>query len=261
MAGKSKPCELSHTDCDKKMTCIDNVPSAPELSSDFMHFMEHDRVQAWGVHDCHARAFYLNEHSSWLFGIPHRYKVCGKRFTDIPAPIFSRCSDQIVEQNNICIKDKKEITVLNVHPGGNGWFAYISKKKPHYNRLNQVDGVISHGYSVTQSWMKAAMNIRCLMKLDCRASGQSSFRVGAMPKLSPRESEVLFFLICNQQIKQIAGILSLSENTIRSHIEHLKKKFEVHSIAQLIEAAISVGCHDFLPPTLRLKQLSMIMAN
>ncbi|WP_257276153.1 MULTISPECIES: LuxR C-terminal-related transcriptional regulator [unclassified Endozoicomonas] len=243
------------------MISIDNVSSAPELSSDFMHFMEHDHLQAWGVHDCHDRAFYLNEHSLWLYGIPLRYKVCGKRFSEIPAPIFSCCSDQIVAQNNICVSEKKEITVLNVHPGGNGWFAYISRKKPHYNHLHQIDGVLSHGHSVTQSWMKAALNIRCLMKLDGRAKGQSTFRIGVMPSLSPRESEVLFFLICNQQIKQIAGILSLSENTIRSHIEHLKKKFEVHSIAQLIEAAISVGCHDFLPPTLRLRQLSMVMVN
>ncbi|WP_252180454.1 helix-turn-helix transcriptional regulator [Endozoicomonas sp. 4G] len=261
VVGRSKLGEFSHTDCDNKMTCIDSVPSVPELSSDFMHFMTHDRVQAWGVHDCHARAFYMNEHSLWLYGLPQHYKICGKRFTDIPAPIFARCSEQIVEQNNICIREKKEITVLNVHPGGSGWFAYVSRKKPHYNSLQQVDGVLSHGYSVTQSWMKAAMNIRCLMKLDGRARGQSSFRIGAMPSLSPRESEVLFFLICNQQIKQIAGILSLSENTIRSHIEHLKKKFGVHSITQLIEAAISVGCHDFLPPTLRLRQLSMIMTN
>lgn len=224
--------------------------------------MDTDVTQAWGVHDCHSRVYYLNGHSTSLFGLPRKYPVCGKHFSEIPAPIFSACSEQIVEQNRLCIQEKKELSVLNVHPGGKGWFAYITHKRPHYNQKGEVDGVLSYGQSVTRAWMNAAHDIRSLMKLDSRAAlsnGQTSFRLGTMPNLSPRESEVLFFVICNQQIKQIASILGVSENTVRTHIEHLKKKFEVHSIAQLIEAAISTGCHDFMPSTLRLKQLSMII--
>ncbi|MGI9277357.1 MAG: LuxR C-terminal-related transcriptional regulator [Endozoicomonas sp.] len=237
--------------------------SEPAISQDFINFMDNDQVQAWGVHDCSDKAFYVNRHSAWLFGIPRSFRVCGKPFSEIPAPIFRNCSEKIIEQNHICIQQKKEIAVLNVHPGGNGWFAYISKKSPHYNLKGEVDGVLSYGYSVTQAWMKAANNIRSLMKVDDRTlKGQAAFQVvGSFPCLSPRESEVLFFLICNQQIKQIASILELSENTIRTHIEHLKKKFSVHSIAQLLEAAIASGCQDFLPATLRLRQLSKIVSH
>lgn len=234
----------------------------PAISRDFLNYMETGSAQAWGVHDCYGRAFYMNEHSRQLSGLPRHYDICGRHFSELPAPIFFSCADKVVAQNEICITQQREIRVLNVHPGGDGWFAYMSKKLPHYNLQGEVDGVLSAGYSVTRSWMHAAHNIRCLMKVDQRAMrGQISLNVGHLPCLSPRESEVLFFLLCNQQIKQIAGILSLSENTVRTHIEHLKKKFGVHSIAQLIEAAIAVGCHDFLPETLRLRQLSMIVEN
>ncbi|WP_354008924.1 LuxR C-terminal-related transcriptional regulator [Endozoicomonas lisbonensis] len=223
--------------------------------------METGSSQAWGVHDCYGRAFYMNTHTKRVFGLPDKYDVSGRHFSELPAPIFFACSDKVIEQNNICISERREIRVLNVHPGGDGWFAYVSSKVPHYNLKGEVDGVLSCGYSVTRGWLSAAQNIRKLMKVDQRTSrGQLSLRAGHLPNLSPRESEVLFFLICNQQIKQIAGILSLSENTVRTHIEHLKKKFEVHSISQLIEASIAVGCQDFLPETLRLQQLSMIVS-
>ena len=234
----------------------------PAISQDFLNYMETASPQAWGVHDCHGRAFYMNDHSRCLFGLPRNYDICGRHFSELPAPIFFACADKVVEQNNICIAEQREIRVLNVHPGGDGWFAYVSSKMPHYNLKGEIDGILSSGYSVTRGWLSAAQNIRSLMKVDQRTSrGQLSLQVGHLPNLSPRESEVLFFLICNQQIKQIAGILSLSENTVRTHIEHLKKKFGVHSISQLIEASIALGCQDFLPETLRLRQLSMIVSN
>ena len=156
--------------------------SEPAISQDFINFMDNDQIQAWGVHDCCDRAFYVNRHSAWLFGIPRSFRVCGKPFSEIPAPfiatVLRRSSNRIAS-----VSSRRKRLPCERSSGGNGWFAYISEKRPHYNLKGEVDGVLSYGYSVTQAWMKAANNIRSLMKVGDRTmKGQASLSLPVVGK-------------------------------------------------------------------------------
>jgi DNA-binding NarL/FixJ family response regulator len=59
--------------------------------------------------------------------------------------------------------------------------------------------------------------------------------------LSPRELEVLYLLVAGASNKAIANQLSLSENTVKSHLSHIFGKLNVQSRAEAVAAALQRG--------------------
>jgi DNA-binding NarL/FixJ family response regulator len=53
--------------------------------------------------------------------------------------------------------------------------------------------------------------------------------------------EVLRLLATNRTYREIAGELSLSEETIRSHVKSILHKLGQHDRAQAVDAAIRAG--------------------
>jgi DNA-binding CsgD family transcriptional regulator len=53
--------------------------------------------------------------------------------------------------------------------------------------------------------------------------------------LSPRESEVVQLFMEGQRVSNIAGILFISQHTVRNHLQSIYRKLEVSSQAELIE--------------------------
>lgn len=60
-------------------------------------------------------------------------------------------------------------------------------------------------------------------------------------ELSAREHEVLRLLVAGSSNKQIATHLSLSENTVKSHISHIFTKLGVQSRAEAVAVALQRG--------------------
>jgi FixJ family two-component response regulator len=59
--------------------------------------------------------------------------------------------------------------------------------------------------------------------------------------LTPREREVMGYVVAGLLNKQIAGELSTSERTIKFHRAHLMKKMEAESLAELVRMAGQLG--------------------
>jgi two-component system, LuxR family, response regulator FixJ len=70
-----------------------------------------------------------------------------------------------------------------------------------------------------------------------RGNGRSS----RVPRLSPREREILTLLAEGKTQKQIAAVLTLSPKTVATHIQNLLRKLGVHSRAQAVVAAYRDG--------------------
>jgi DNA-binding CsgD family transcriptional regulator len=68
--------------------------------------------------------------------------------------------------------------------------------------------------------------------------------------LTPRETEILFFLLRGGVARRIADLLSISVRTVEHHIDALKDKFTVTSKSELIEKAIEKGYFYITPATL-----------
>lgn len=59
--------------------------------------------------------------------------------------------------------------------------------------------------------------------------------------LTPREREVLQYLVDGMARKEIASALFLSENTVRAHIQNLLSKLDAHSRAEAVALALRLG--------------------
>jgi LuxR family maltose regulon positive regulatory protein len=59
--------------------------------------------------------------------------------------------------------------------------------------------------------------------------------------LSSSEIRVLRYLPTNLSALEIAGELSLSVHTVRSHVRHMYEKLGVHSRTDAVEAARALG--------------------
>lgn len=69
-------------------------------------------------------------------------------------------------------------------------------------------------------------------------------------RLSPREEEVLQFLIQGKANKTIAGQMQLSTKTIETHRAHIMRKLGVKSMAGLMWMAIKSGAYQEIPDQL-----------
>mgnify|MGYP000256183443 CR=1 FL=1 len=74
--------------------------------------------------------------------------------------------------------------------------------------------------------------------------------IDAFQELSVRESEVLFFMMQQQNSTKIADILYLSKRTIQHHIESIKYKMNCSSTPQLLQLASYLSYGNFIPRSL-----------
>ncbi|MSA93868.1 hypothetical protein GKG38_02045, partial [Gordonibacter urolithinfaciens] len=59
--------------------------------------------------------------------------------------------------------------------------------------------------------------------------------VAAAGNLTEREAEIMRYLARGRTKAHIAGVLYVSENTVRSHVRNIYAKLEVHTRQQLID--------------------------
>jgi DNA-binding NarL/FixJ family response regulator len=59
----------------------------------------------------------------------------------------------------------------------------------------------------------------------------------ALPKLTPREAEILALLADGRSQRDMAQLLSISPKTVGLHIEHILGKLDVHSRAEAVAVA------------------------
>ncbi|CAN7538150.1 response regulator transcription factor [Caballeronia sp. 15711] len=67
--------------------------------------------------------------------------------------------------------------------------------------------------------------------------------------LSPREKEVLVFVLSGLLNKQIAAEMNLSEITVKVHRGHVMRKLNASSMPDLVRKAESLGIQPFIPRT------------
>lgn len=65
--------------------------------------------------------------------------------------------------------------------------------------------------------------------------------------LTSREQQVVSLLSEGFTVKDIATRLCLSENTVNTHVKHLKDKLNMHNLAALTRYALTTGLSPFCP--------------
>ena len=228
------------------------------LVEKYQPLVNHYPDDVWDIMDCHNRFIYANNNLNRIVGLDSTYDFEGRYMAEPPAACYDICADEFIEQNDTCVHTQQDMKVLDIHPGMDGeWFVYIFHKKPIFEG-EEVVGTLHHGYSVLTQWKES---VSVLQKASRFYTGtkEISVMIKKPDDFSDEQSEVLFFLLCNKDPKEIARILNIDVQAIYKRIVRLKEKFGVNSINQIIDAAIASDLHKRLPPRLAGKHLSLIL--
>jgi DNA-binding CsgD family transcriptional regulator len=58
--------------------------------------------------------------------------------------------------------------------------------------------------------------------------------LSAIHHLSPRETQIVHLVVCNENEKTIAELLQISPHTVHSHLERIYRKLEVRSRSEVV---------------------------
>lgn len=115
---------------------------------------------------------------------------------------------------------------------------YLTKATPPEELLAQVRSVVGGGSPLTAGVAHTVLDL-----LRHVGSGRATARAapGDRLELSEREREVLRCLVEGMAYKQVADRLDISIDTVRTHIRHIYRKLQVHSVAEAVSRALREG--------------------
>ena len=114
---------------------------------------------------------------------------------------------------------------------------YVLKKTPAPELLEQLKVLHAGGASLTPGVAATVLNL-------VRQGTPKKVTPAMAPTrldLTTREQDVLRGLVAGQSYKQIAAELSISLDTVRSHIRNLYKKLQVQNVAAAVSRAVREG--------------------
>ncbi len=135
----------------------------------------------------------------------------------------------------------------------NGATGYLLKDESSQNLLETIDAMLAGGSPITPSVAKLLLR-RFQDPLTDRSSESllvsadiswQSTLPGQLPfNWSEREDEVLTYVAKGYSIQEVANLLSLSANTIKTHVRRIYKKLSVTSRSEAVYEARALGLLD-----------------
>ena len=115
-----------------------------------------------------------------------------------------------------------------------------------------IDRLLStvRGVRQDETWIPAHVLTRVFSVL-LQGNRRESDRVSVLNQLTPRETDVLQCIVDGLSRQQIADLLFLSPNTVRTHVQHVLRKLGVHSTLTAAAVARSLGIQRSDDPPLQ----------
>lgn len=215
----------------------------------------------WGCKDENSVFMYANPAYAKAVGVKHHLDMIGSTDFDTPCDTAA-CAGLFQAQDKEVMVSTRPLKVLDVHPfAGGTWCAYLFTKTPLIEQ-GKIIGTIFHGLDITSAYTLELGSLLGRIRVGAGQEGQLSYVVGDQPgpvDLSPREAEVLFFLIRGKRVKDIAALLDLSPRTVEQHVATLRQKFSASSQCELIDQAIHRGYLASIPERLFKQQMSVVV--
>lgn len=141
-----------------------------------------------------------------------------------------------------------EATVLNAIQ--NGATGYVLKDETELHLLDMMDELLDGGSPITPS--VARMVLRSLQPACAQGPmpvQRNSPWFETLPQDLPfewseREDQVLAYVAKGYSVQEVADLLQLSVNTIKTHVRRIYKKLSVHSRSQALFEARALGLLD-----------------
>ncbi len=223
----------------------------------------------WGVVDLNAHVVYYNPVVKRLFNLKSSYNESGRHYKEIPHPVFEKYADRFYLHDNYIVTKRRASQSLQVHNLSGGWKAYVENWEPVFNQKKQVIGLRGEGTLLDDYWLRKIELLREKMKLEKPTKKEGvSLEIRSYPKLSQRETEVLFLLMLDKSKKEIANCLcstthrkasGISTSTVYTYINRLKEKFGIVNDKELIEYVFHNEYQNYIPPSLLHRNMSLTL--
>jgi DNA-binding CsgD family transcriptional regulator len=172
---------------------------------------------------------------------------------DMPGPA-SEGAEQFIKGDNLAIKARKSVIIINVFRSNEGISSMLSERHPLIGSQDIIIGVMSHAMDITEFFLNQH---KWLTRIDTKFTGEikTPQQYVLTPESSPlplstRQQECLSLVIRGKTIREIAFILRISTRTVETHIDTIKEKLGCTSKSQLIEKAINSGFLFHIPHSL-----------
>jgi DNA-binding NarL/FixJ family response regulator len=128
--------------------------------------------------------------------------------------------------------DDESSVVDSIRAGARG---YVVKKATAVELLEAMRIVLDGG-----SYLSPQISDRLLLRIQ-RGQQSGSAKAGPIENLSPREGQVLRMVAEGKTSKEIATVLGLGLQTVRSYRKTMMKKLGVNNVASLTKLALTSG--------------------
>jgi DNA-binding NarL/FixJ family response regulator len=138
----------------------------------------------------------------------------------------------------VSVNDDENAVLSAIRSGAR---AFVLKRASSGDLIEALRNVARGG-----SYLSSQVSNRLLDRIQ---SGELQFRTSVAPieNLSPREQQVLRLIADGKTSKDIAVLLELGEQTVRSYRKTLMKKLGVNNVAGLTQMAFSAGLTQWKP--------------
>jgi DNA-binding CsgD family transcriptional regulator len=196
--------------------------------------------------------YYCNAACAYILGLDSPDQAYGLKLHDVPCKV-AECSDIFAQQNQRVMQERTTLKIIDIHPYRNDELKILlTHKSALINDHNQAIAALLHATEITQ---QSLLNITsALVNTDKKYhprnnTEQRSYHIADTyeSRLTPRESECLFYLVRGKTANLIAEMLSVSKRTVEKHIANIKIKLDCTTKANLIEKVIANNFIHYLP--------------
>jgi NarL family two-component system response regulator LiaR len=132
--------------------------------------------------------------------------------------------------------DDEESVVSSIRAGARG---YVVKRASSGDLLEALRAVARGS-----SYLSPNVSKRLLSRIRRGEEAETAGRHPLLSQLTPREFQVLGMIVEGKASKEIAVLLSLGVETVRSYRKTMMKKLNVNNVAGLIRLAMAAGLAD-----------------
>lgn len=154
----------------------------------------------------------------------------GMNGVDSTAELLRRCPATRVIM--LSMYDDEDSVVSSIRAGARG---YVVKQASSAELLDALRAVARGS-----SYLSPHVSERLLSRIR-RGEAETMSRHPLLAQLTPREFQVLGLIIEGKASKEIAVILNLGVETVRSYRKTMMKKLHVNNVAGLIRVALAAG--------------------
>lgn len=199
---------------------------------------------------------WLNVQAAHLTGYSNRDSAIGCRYHDLRcsavefADTFEKQDKQVIDSGVA----QKYLALVNYSE--NKYQMLMGEKSPIYTKDKELIGIYSHFIDIPQQSLINHFFIASNEKLinySPVTNKQFVYHITKQlqsEKLTPRQIEILYFLLRGLSAREIGICLHISRRTVEDHINNLKALFFVNKKSSLISIALEKGYGNIMPDSL-----------